>query len=258
MAEQQYRWIRLYNDFFDSVRIKKLRKMAGGDTFTIIYLKLQLVAMNKGGVLSYTGLESDFASEVALDIDEDVDNVKLTLAYLLHCGLAETSDNMSYYFPYAVINTGKEDASNRLPGRKCEKTRKKVIANEGEGERDIEREEEREEEKEKDKEEHQKEVLEEKVTAKRFHTPTVEEVRAYCKERNNTVDAEKFVDFYSSKGWRVGNTPMKDWKAAVRTWEKREDKHTDAPASKDKLRYGNFDPEDTLKKALERTYNKNG
>ena len=58
---------------------------------------------------------------------------------------------------------------------------------------------------------------------KRFRPPTVEEVEAYCFERNNKVDAERFVDFYSSNGWRVGKNPMKDWKAAVRTWEKRED-----------------------------------
>ena len=59
-------------------------------------------------------------------------------------------------------------------------------------------------------------------TRKRFTPPTVEEVRAYCLERKNGVDPEKFVDFYSAKGWRIGKDPMKDWKAAVRTWEKRE------------------------------------
>lgn len=56
------------------------------------------------------------------------------------------------------------------------------------------------------------------------HRPTVEEVAAYCRERGNRVDAERFVDFYASKGWKVGNQPMKDWKACVRTWERREDK----------------------------------
>lgn len=53
-----------------------------------------------------------------------------------------------------------------------------------------------------------------------FQKPTVDEVRAYCDERGNSVNAETFVDFYTSKGWKVGNTPMKDWKAAVRTWER--------------------------------------
>ena len=50
----------------------------------------------------------------------------------------------------------------------------------------------------------------------------MDDVKAYCQERNSTVDAERFVDFYSSKGWKVGSQPMKDWKAAVRTWEKRD------------------------------------
>jgi len=59
---------------------------------------------------------------------------------------------------------------------------------------------------------------------KRFTAPTMDEVRAYCSERGSRVDAQTFVDFYASKGWKVGNQPMKDWQAAVRTWEKREDK----------------------------------
>ena len=57
---------------------------------------------------------------------------------------------------------------------------------------------------------------------KRFRPPTVEEVEAYCIERNNKVDAERFVDFYASNGWRVGKNPMKDWKAAVRNWERKD------------------------------------
>ena len=54
---------------------------------------------------------------------------------------------------------------------------------------------------------------------KRFRKPTVEEVAAYCRERNNGVDPQAFIDFYESKGWMVGKSPMKDWKASVRTWE---------------------------------------
>ena len=56
---------------------------------------------------------------------------------------------------------------------------------------------------------------------KRFSPPTVDEVRAYCQERNNGVDPESFVAFYASKGWKIGQSPMKDWKQAVITWEKR-------------------------------------
>lgn len=58
----------------------------------------------------------------------------------------------------------------------------------------------------------------------RFTPPTLEEIHAYCVERNNGIRAQEFFDFYASKGWKVGNSPMKDWKAAVRTWESREHK----------------------------------
>ena len=52
------------------------------------------------------------------------------------------------------------------------------------------------------------------------HHPTLDEVKAYCNERNNRVDPERFIDYYTSNGWKVGKNPMKDWKAAVRTWER--------------------------------------
>lgn len=62
-----------------------------------------------------------------------------------------------------------------------------------------------------------------RTTHTAFSPPSVDDVRTYCKERKNSVEAQRFVDFYSSKGWKVGNQPMKDWKAAVRTWEQRDD-----------------------------------
>lgn len=110
-SSEKYYWLRLKDDFFTSKRIKKLRKLAGGDTFLIIYLKMQLVAMKNDGIIQYTGLEKSFAEELALDIDEDVDNVQVTLSYLLGCGLAESSDNINFFFPYAVENVGSETAA---------------------------------------------------------------------------------------------------------------------------------------------------
>lgn len=55
-----------------------------------------------------------------------------------------------------------------------------------------------------------------------FRKPSLDEIRAYCSERGNKVDPEAFINFYESNGWRIGKNPMKDWKAAVRTWEQRE------------------------------------
>lgn len=84
-------------------------------------------------------------------------------------------------------------------------------------------------------------IQEEIITTMRFRRPSVEEVRAYCQERHNTVDAEQFVDYYESKGWRVGHNPMKDWKACVRTWERKRVSRNDTLCyDNDALHYDNF------------------
>lgn len=60
-----------------------------------------------------------------------------------------------------------------------------------------------------------------KEREKRFVKPTINEIAEYCRERQNTIDPEAFFAFYESKGWRIGNTPMKNWKSAIITWEKK-------------------------------------
>jgi len=81
------------------------------------------------------------------------------------------------------------------------------------------------------KEDINKEIYKEK----NFKKPTLSEVQAYCIERNNTVDAEYFIDYYESKGWLVGKTQMKDWKAAVRLWEKKNTKKIDKQKEFDEM-----------------------
>lgn len=68
---------------------------------------------------------------------------------------------------------------------------------------------------------------------KRFIPPTIEEVSAYCTERQNHIDPQHFIDFYASKGWMVGKNKMKDWQAAVRTWEQRDNKPNKAAQEMD-------------------------
>lgn len=70
-----------------------------------------------------------------------------------------------------------------------------------------------------------------KNSISRFAPPTLEEVKSYCSERKNSVDAETFINFYESKGWMIGKNKMKDWKAAVRTWEQK-DKQSAKPFTK--------------------------
>ena len=216
MSGKRYYWLKLQDGFFTSKRIKKLRKLAGGDTFTIIYLKMQLLAIKTDGYLKWTGLEDDFAAELALDLDEDEDNVKITLAYLQNCGLIETSDNVNFFLPYVVENTGSETAVAQRVRDYREKQRLlqcNTDVTQEKRERNVEIEKEKEIEIELERE------LDKPRTA-RFTPPTVEEVSSYCQERKNGIDAQRFVDYYNSRGWMLGKTKMKDWKAAVRTWER--------------------------------------
>lgn len=68
---------------------------------------------------------------------------------------------------------------------------------------------------------------------KRFTPPKLEEIEAYCRERKNSVDASRFLDYYEAVGWKVGKQPMKDWKAAVRTWERRDASNASSQAKKE-------------------------
>ena len=83
-----------------------------------------------------------------------------------------------------------------------------------------------------------------------FTPPTVEEVREYCRSRNNNVDPEQFCSFYESKGWMVGQNRMKDWKASIRTWER--SREHDSPSSSQSK--GSFDTDDFFQAALNRKF----
>lgn len=108
---KRYYWFRLHKDFFQKKEIKRLRRVAGGDTYTIIYLKMLLRSIVDGGKLYFDGYEETFVSELALDIDEDEQNVQITVNYLLKNGLLLEYEADEYYLPEANNNTGSETAA---------------------------------------------------------------------------------------------------------------------------------------------------
>lgn len=89
MAEKRLYWLKLKEGFFTEKVMKKLRRMAGGDTYTIIYLKLLLLGLRNGGKLYFDHVEDSFAEELALEIDEDSENVRFCILYLQKTGLIE-------------------------------------------------------------------------------------------------------------------------------------------------------------------------
>ena len=220
---KRYFWLKLHKDFFQRKEIKRLRKIAGGDTYTIIYLKMLLRSIMSDGKLYFDGLEDDFASELALDLDEKEENVQITIQYLLKSGLLEMCSDEEYYLPDTKDSTGCETAAaSRM--RRCRAKKDKLERNNvtpmlqnGYGEIEIELEKEIKIEKEIDSS-----AKSTTTKRKRFEKPTLSEIKQYCIERNNNINAAHFYDYYESNGWKVGKNSMKDWKAAVRTWERSE------------------------------------
>lgn len=111
MAEKRYYWLKLKENYFDSPKIKKLRKIAGGDTYTIIYLKLQLLSIKNNGIIEYEKIEPTFQEELALKLDEDVENISVTLSYLQSQGLVDVNENSDFFLIEASNNIGSESES---------------------------------------------------------------------------------------------------------------------------------------------------
>ena len=123
---KRYFWLKLYTDFFNQTEIKVLRKLAGGDTYTVIYLKLLLRSLENNGKIYYEGYDDSFYSEVATMIDEDVENVKFCMMFLERNGLMMYDTETEASFMAIDEMCGSEtDSAKRM--RKFRNNKKKKI-----------------------------------------------------------------------------------------------------------------------------------
>nr|DAJ74551.1 MAG TPA: replisome organizer protein [Caudoviricetes sp.] len=113
VKNKRYYWIQLTQDFFKSKEMKLLRKIAGGDTHTIIYLKMMLISLEDGGCIYYDGLADNLAEEIALMIDENVEDIKITLLFLGSKGLLTRKSDRDYFLEQVPEMVGSETASAR-------------------------------------------------------------------------------------------------------------------------------------------------
>ena len=121
MGAKKYYWLKLKNDFFTNKKIKKLRKIAGGDTYTIIYLKMQLLSITNEGKLYFENIEDSFAEELALELDEDVENIKITLMFLMKNGLLVEINQEEFLLPETLECIGSETSKAELMRKKRER-----------------------------------------------------------------------------------------------------------------------------------------
>ena len=142
LKNKRYFWIQLAQDFFKSKEMKLLRKIAGGDTHTIIYLKMMLISLEDGGHIYYDGLADNLAEEIALVIDENVEDIKITLIFLESKGLLTRNSDRDYFLEQVPEMVGSETASTRRSRkhRELQKLHCNTIATTCNGDIDIDKE----------------------------------------------------------------------------------------------------------------------
>lgn len=219
---KRFYWLRLKKDFFQQHEIKVLKAMPNGRLYALIYLELLAESTTHNGELRFSkDLPYDITT-LASVIDEDKDVLKSAVETLERLELVEIHEDKTIYM----------NAIQKLIGSET-----------GSAER---------------KREYRKQLKapEEVKKISRFIPPTIEEVKAYCKERNNGIDAERFANFYSAKGWFIGKNKVKDWKACVRTWEQRNKREEIVPTynTEDEI---TFDKEELERLLKERGKNVN-
>ena len=221
MAE--VKWIKICTDIFDDEKMILIESMPEADAVIVIWFKLLCLAgkQNNSGVFMLNDKIAYTDEMLATIFRRPLNTVRLALTTFESFGMIEIVDNV-----VTIPNWEKHQSLDKMEEAK-EKNRQRVAAyrqrqkqlaagndysnvsvmqcNDVDIDIDIEED--------KDKKKNNK-------TTSRFTPPTLNEVKAYCFIRNNNVDAERFIDYYTSNGWKVGKNSMKDWKAAVRTWER--------------------------------------
>ena len=227
---KKYYYLRLKDNFFDSDELKILESMKDGYLYSNILLKLYLRSLKNDGKLVVNERIPYNAEMLASVTGHQVGTIKQALSMFKELGLIEVLENGAIYMLdiQNFIGKGSTEADRqRLYDRRISEERKQNKLTQSRNLEEIckkstpEIEIELEKDIEIEKEIHSS-AKSTTTKRKRFEKPTISDIEQYCIERNNNVNAEQFFDYYESNGWKVGKNSMKDWKAAVRTWERSE------------------------------------
>lgn len=221
---KKYYYLRLKDNFFDSDELKILESMKDGYLYSNILLKLYLRSLKNDGKL-VVNERIPYNSEMLASVTgHQVGTIKQALSMFKELGLIEVLENGAIYMLdiQNFIGKGSTEADRqRIYDRRISEERKQnkltqsrnleEICKKSTPEIEIEI------ELEKDKEIDNK-CASTKQKRKRFVKPTISDIEQYCSEKNISINAQQFIDYYESNGWKVGRNSMKDWQATVRRW----------------------------------------
>lgn len=249
MDDKRYYWLKLKRDFFKRHDIRIVEGMPNGKEYILFYLKLLVESVDHEGGLRFNDTIPYSDEMLAVITNTNIDIVRSALTVFTQFGMIEVLDDGTIYMSEVQKMIGTAASSDNAIRQQRFRDKKKeeqfaelpsvtnsnasvtqsvtkrnasvtpdvtqAVTNSNES-KSIEKELELELEK-----ESELDIKESKPKKTRFSPPTIEEVQAYCLERGNNVDPERFIDYYASQKWKKANgRPLEDWKAAVRTWEK--------------------------------------
>lgn len=233
MSGNRFFWLKLKRDFFKRHDIRIIEGKPDGDKMVLFYLKLLCESVDHDGALRFSD-EVSYDNEMLASVTgTDISIVEKAMDILEKLKMVNTDDDGTIIMNGLDSMLGSE---TKWAGKKREQREKEgqekdnvpdmssicpqnVRKKEGQAKDNVRQSKSIEKEKEKELE-LEKDISLSRKTSK-FVAPSVEEVKEYCRERNNDVDAERFISYYQSNGWMVGRNHMKDWKATIRTWERR-------------------------------------
>ena len=217
---KKYYYLRLKDNFFDSDELKILESMKDGYLYSNILLKLYLRSLKNDGKLVVNERIPYSADMLASVTGHQVGTIKQALSVFKDLGLIDVLDNGAIYMLdiQNFIGKGSSEADRKREYRqRIEADRTNVQTNlrqiSDKSTPEIEIEIEKEIEKEIDNK-----CASTKQKRKRFVKPTISDIEQYCSEKNISINAQQFIDYYESNGWKVGRNSMKDWQATVRRW----------------------------------------
>ena len=211
MSDKRYYWLKLKRDFFKRHDIRIIEAMPNGKDYILFYLKLLCESIDHDGNLRFSEKIPYSETMLATLTDTNVDIVRSAIKVFSELGMMEVLDDGTYFMSEVERLVGSE--TDWAVKKRIYRENHPVIEDKTRTKKDNVR---QEKEKELEKE------IEKDIKVRRFTPPTPTEVQQYCSESGHFIDADAFVDFYASKNWMVGKNKMKDWKSAVRNWERRD------------------------------------
>lgn len=242
---KRFYWLKLQEDFFEDETIRYIEEQENGIKYSNFYLKLCLKSLRTNGkLIRLVGemlIPYDVKSLASLT-GVDVDTVRCAMALFEKIGCVKVLDSGELFISQLSELVGSETDKAKMM-RRLRASEKVTLLPECYPEKEIE--------KEQDKDTKSKSEIENigrKRPTRYFVPPTVEEVQAYCYEISASIDPSAFVDYYAAQGWVYGKAgkQMKDWKAAVRNWNRREKPKQTQYTGPDWNRPGYYNPEDSI------------